>query len=147
MTSRVFLDASVLFAAIYSRSGSAHDLLLLAVEGLVEVLVSQDVLDEVQRNVSRKVPEKLAVWRGLMQLVDPVLVASPTRAAVRAAEAYVVAKDAPIVAAAIAAQPDFLVTYDRRHLLGPPEVAEKSGLTIVTPDVVLTAVQGDEPGA
>ena len=46
-------------------------------------------------------------------------------------------KDAPIVAAAIAAQVDYLVTYDRKHLLDPAEVTEKSGLRIVTPHVVV----------
>lgn len=57
---------------------------------------------------------------------------------------YVAAKDAPIVAAAISARPDYLVTtYDRTHLLDPPEVAQRSGLTIVTPDVVVRAVQED----
>ena len=107
-------------------------------------MISQDVLEEVQRNLSKKVPEKIDLFRQLMQLIDPIVIADPTAAAVRAAEAYVVAKDAPIVAAAIAAQPDYLVTYDRKHLLEPPEVAQKSGLPIVTPDVIVAAVQNDE---
>ena len=146
MSSRVFLDTSVLFAAVYSTSGAAHDLILLAVAGEVQVLISQDVLEEVQRNLSQKVPEKLGAFHRLMQLIDPVMVDDPTPAAVHAAEAYVAAKDAPIVAAAIAAQPDYLVTYDRKHLLEPPEVAQRSGLTIVTPDVVVAAIQADENG-
>lgn len=144
MTSRIFLDASVLFAAVYSSSGSARDLILLAVEGRIQVVISQDVLEEVQRNLSKKAPETIDVFRQLMRLIDPVVVADPAAAAVRAVEAYVVAKDAPIVAAAIATQPDYLVTYDRKHLLDPPEVAQKSGLTIVTPDVVVAAVQEDD---
>jgi hypothetical protein len=45
------------------------------------------------------------------------------------------------VAAAKAANVNFLATYDRRHLVDPPQVAEKSGLTIVTPDVVLMAIR------
>jgi predicted nucleic acid-binding protein len=103
-------------------------------------------LEEVQRNLSQKVPEKLGAFHRLMQLIDPIMVDDPMPAAVRAAEAYVAAKDAPIVAAAIAAQPDYLVTYDRKHLLEPPEVAQQSGLTIVTPDVVVAAIQEDEDG-
>jgi putative PIN family toxin of toxin-antitoxin system len=139
---RVFLDASALFAAVYSSSGSARDLLLLVVEDEVQVVVSQDVLDEVQRNLSRKVPEKVAMFQQLLALADPEVIADPGQEAVRSAEEYVVAKDAPIVAAAINAQPDYLVTYDRKHLLDPPTVAQRSGLTIVTPDVVIAAVQG-----
>ena len=146
MTNRVFLDASVLFAAVYSSSGSARDLILLAVEDQIQVVVSQDVLDEVQRNLSRKVPEKLDVFQQLMVLVAPEVIADPDPEAVHAAEEYVAAKDAPIVAAAIKARPDYLVTYDRKHLLEPPKVAQRSGLTIVTLDVVVAAVQADENG-
>jgi putative PIN family toxin of toxin-antitoxin system len=144
MTNRVFLDASVLFAAVYSTTGSAHDLVLLAVADQVQVLISQDVMDEVERNLTKKVPEKIDTLHQLMQLIEPEMVNDPTTAAVQATAEYVAAKDAPIVAAAIAAQPDYLVTYDRKHLLEPPEVAQRSGLTIVTPDIVITAIQEDE---
>lgn len=77
MPSRVFLDASVLFAAVYSSTGSARDLMLLAVEGYVQAVISQDVLDEVQRNLSRKVPEKLAVLQQLLALMSPEMIADP----------------------------------------------------------------------
>ncbi len=65
----------------------------------------------------------------------------PSKEAVAACEAYVAQKDAPVVAAAISAQPDYLVTFDRRDLLDPPEVAEKLGLKIVTPDVVVAELK------
>lgn len=145
-TTKVFLDTSALFAAVYSTSGSAHDLILLAVVGQVQVLICQDVLSEVQRNLNKKVPEKLGIFQQLMQLVEPVIVDDPATEAVREVEEYVVAKDAPIVAAAISVQPDYLVTYDRKHLLDPPEVAQRSGLTIVTPDIVVAAIQGEQNG-
>ena len=48
------------------------------------------------------------------------------------------------MAAAIAAKPDYLVTYDRRHLIEPPEVAEQSSLEIVTQDVVVKIVDRQE---
>ncbi len=101
-------------------------------------------MDEVERNLTKKVPEKIDTLHQLMQLIEPEMVNDPTTAAVQATAEYVAAKDAPIVAAAIAAQPDYLVTYDRKHLLEPPEVAQRSGLTIVTPDIVITAIQEDE---
>ena len=40
--------------------------------------------------------------------------------------------DAAILAAAVAAQPDYFVTGDR-HFTEDPEIAEKAGLQIVTP--------------
>jgi hypothetical protein len=48
-----------------------------------------------------------------------------------------VLKDAPIIAAAILAKPDYLVTFDRKHLIQPPEVAALSGLVIALPEVAL----------
>ncbi|MBP8973655.1 MAG: hypothetical protein KBH93_07240 [Anaerolineae bacterium] len=68
--------------------------------------------------------------------------AEPTIAQVRAAAEYTVLKDAPVVAAAIAGRCRYLVTFDRRHLIDPPAVAARSGLLIVTPDVVVRAIQG-----
>ena len=142
---RVFFDASVLFAAGYSNAGYARDLIRLAVRGQLRVIVSQDVLDEVDRNMGRKAPERVEAYRELLGLIDLEIVPDPTKEAVWAVEEYVVQKDAPIVAAAINAQPDYLVTYDRRHLIDPPEVAANSGLNIVTPEVIVKAAgAGDE---
>jgi predicted nucleic acid-binding protein len=44
------------------------------------------------------------------------------------------------VAAAIKAKVDYLVTYDHKDLLDPPEVARRSGLTIVRPDAVIRVI-------
>ena len=47
-------------------------------------------------------------------------------------------KDAPIVAAAVAAQADYLVTYDRHHLLSQAEVIRRHyGIEVVVPAVML----------
>ncbi len=60
---KVFVDSSVFFAAIYSAHGYARDLLLLAIDEQVQLIVSQDVLTEVERNLGRKAPEKLATYK------------------------------------------------------------------------------------
>ncbi len=41
--------------------------------------------------------------------------------------------DAPILAAAMKASIDYLVTHNRKHFLDDPNVAERSGLRIGTP--------------
>lgn len=142
--SRVFLDASVLFAAAYSTTGSARDLILLAAKGQVALVLSEDVIEEAYRNLTRKAPEKAAVLLQLIDLLEPEMV-QPSQEEVRGAQEYVVAKDAPIVAAAIASEVDFLVTYDRRDLLDPPQVAQHSGLAIVTPDIVVNQLRSENP--
>ena len=62
-----------------------------------------------------------------MQVVE-----DPESVLVREVESYVVPKDAPVVAAALAAQADYLVTLDRKHLL-KESVRQRSGLNILTP--------------
>lgn len=140
---RLFLDASVLFAAAYSAQGYARDLIRLALEEKVRLVVSQDVLDETERNLQKKAPSKVPAYRQLLALIDPELVADPSKEEVWAAEAYVVQKDAPIIAAASKAKPDYLVTLDRKHLIDPPEVAAKSGLQIVLPEEIVQTVRNE----
>jgi putative PIN family toxin of toxin-antitoxin system len=138
---KVFVDASVLFAAAYSAAGYARDLILLASEDKVALVVSQDVLEEVRRNLAESAPEKLEVFEIQLAAVAFEQVVTPSREAVLAAATYTFLKDAPIVAAAVQAQAEYLVTYDRKHLLDRPEVAEKSGLKIVTPQVVVSLLK------
>jgi len=106
--------------------------------------MSSDVLEEARRNLAKKAPERLKNLDPLLANAVTELVNDPTKEQVWAAEKYVAQKDAAIVAAAINAKPDFFVTYDRKHLIEPPEVGENSGLVITTPDVVLKSIGNEE---
>ncbi len=47
-------------------------------------------------------------------------------------------KDAPIVAAALQAQAQYLATYDRKHLLSQKELIKSHfGITVALPDEVI----------
>ena len=138
---RIFLDASVLFAAAYSTKGTARDLIRLALEGKIELVVSQQVLEETRRNFSLDYPEKLTLLNMIVDELDLVIVDNPTKDQVLAAAEYTALKDAPIIAAAQSAAIDYLATYDRKHLLEPEIVAEKSGLVIVTPMVIVKLLE------
>jgi len=145
MTSTVFVDSSVLFAALVSDTGHARDLVRLAIRGEVILYTSTYVLREVTGNLAKKAPVALVRFEQVLQQVEWQLV-DPEADEVLAAAAYTALKDAPVVAAARKACCEYLVTYDRKHLLKPPEVAQHSGLAIVTPDVVVLAAQEDENG-
>ena len=60
----------------------------------------------------------------------------------RSAASHVALKDAPIVAAAKRAKVDLLVTLDKKHLLGKPELAEYAGVDIVTPQEAVGYLRG-----
>ncbi|MCC6803734.1 MAG: PIN domain-containing protein [Anaerolineae bacterium] len=141
---RVFFDASVLFAAAYSARGSARDLINLALQERITFVVSQQVLEETRRNLSLDYPEKAAILDRILDELNPTIIPNPTKEQVLAAAEYTALKDAPIIAAARNAGVDYLTTYDRKHLLDPKIVAEKSGLSIVTPDVIVGLFEADE---
>ncbi len=133
MSRRLFFDSSALYAAVYSSSGAARELIRWSLQGKVQLVISQDVLDETQRNIAKKVPEMVEVYTFLVALLPYEIVPDPTTADVRGAERYVAQKDAPIIAAARKVRIDYLVTFDKKHLLRRPELAEYIGAKIITP--------------
>jgi len=102
------------------------------IEGRLRVVVSQQVLDEVIRTVKEKLPEALPALRKLLVNAPPEIRKDPTPDEVKRWSGLLDAGDAAILAAAVAAQPDYFVTGDR-HFTENPEIAERAGLHIVMP--------------
>lgn len=128
---RVFLDSSALIAGVVSASGGAHAILALAEAGKLEILVSRQVLVECERNLRAKLPRSVALFSQIVQAVNPTIVSDPPFERVQAVHGWIEAKDAVVLAAAMSAKPDYLVSLDRRHFL-EPSVAQRSGLRIGT---------------
>jgi len=122
---QVFVDASVIFAASYSRPGSSRELLRQAMRGQVELVMSQHVLDETERNLVHKAPEALAALHTFLDTVRIQMVANPTPEELQQAATTNHIKDAPVVAAAVKARAGYLATWDRRHFIDDPGVAMK----------------------
>lgn len=142
---RVFIDASVFFAASYSATGASRELFHLAQVGALQLVVSEVVLEVVRRNLKAKAPAILPLFEALLQAV-PHTVVDANEAEVRQVAQYTALKDAPVVAAAKAAKADCLVSPDRRHLVGVSDVARRSGLRIVLPgDLLERLKRGDWP--
>ena len=129
---RLFFDSSALFAAAYSRTGHARDLILMAVRGEITLVVSQLVLDETRRNLAESTPERLIILDYITAGI-PFEIVKPTKREVIAAARRVVLKDSPIIAAARKARMDYLVSLDKKHLRGRPELAEHVRAPILTP--------------
>jgi predicted nucleic acid-binding protein len=138
---RIFLDASILVAGSASYTGASRAILTLGELGLLKLVVCPHVLQESERNITRKLPEALPYYRRLLQglALETVDDASPETVAMWAE--VIEAKDAPVLAAAIAASPHRLVTLDPKHFLDPPQVAERSGLAICTPAELLQEIR------
>lgn len=132
----VFLDSSVLIAAAISSSGSARDLLNHGFRGEYELIISSDVIAECERNLQAKASAALPLFSAFLTLLPNR--SEPGKDQVIEAARFIEAKDAPIVAAAVAAGATYLVSYDRRHMLAQADVIHAQFRIIVTtPDEVL----------
>ena len=139
-STRVFVDASVLFAAALSESGFARDLILAGVREDIFLVLSPFVIDETRRNLATKVPRAVPFFDTILSL-ELLHVVDPPAALVRHVATHIVLKDAPIVAGAIHAQAHFLATYDRKHLLAQAGLIHaKFALIVETPEAVFAAI-------
>src|SRR6266511_2179915 len=105
--------ASCLIAAAGSPSGGSGFLLSVCARGLLQAISSQGVLLEAERNILEK--RSLAVLQSYHQQLATTplkLVSVPPKSVVRRYQAEV-EEDAHVVAAAIAAGAEFLLTLDR----------------------------------
>jgi len=143
---RAFVDSSVLFSACLSTRGASHEIIRESERGNVDLVISRLVLQEAKRNLAQKAPQAVPLFSQFLTAVSFELV-RPTKQEVLQAAAYTKLKDAPIVAAAKKAQVDFLVSLDRRHLVGIQILQKSSGLTIVLPETLLSRLRASQKAA
>lgn len=136
---KVFVDSSVLLAASLSSTGSAADLITFASTGEITLCISQVVLDEVERNLQLKAPQGMPRFRLLRDQLASTL-SAPSQNLIDEVARVVEPKDASIVAGAIAIQAEYIVSYDRRHLVDrTAEIEAAFGIPVLTPaDLLLT---------
>jgi predicted nucleic acid-binding protein len=106
---RVFIDTSVLFAAALSETGFARDLLVAGTRGELVVVLSAFVIEETRRNLAIKASSALPFFETFLAL-ELVHVVDPPASLVRQVATDIALKDAPIVAAAIHAETQFLAS-------------------------------------
>lgn len=111
---KVFLDANVLFSASLSAQGTAQALLFVAQSTGVLCVTSDYAFAEAHRNLLAKVPHALPTFDLVAHLM--LRVPEPAAAYVEVAcLARVVAKDAPVLGAALQCRADVFATGDVRH--------------------------------
>jgi len=109
---KVFIDTNVLIAGVNSVTGASATLLDLCEAGVLQMVVSRQVLIEADRNFTAKFPQWVGRFRQFMHNLAPLMVEDPTPESIKKAAAIVDRKDAPILAAAQNANVDFLITFD-----------------------------------
>ena len=135
---QVFIDTSALIAGILSPTGAAHEVLRLCEAHVVQAVMSRQVLVEADRNLADKLPALLLDYRTFLKHLTPRIVADPPRESVERAKELIHHNDAPILAAALLANVDYLVTWNTRHFQ-KKAVRDAAPFPIVTPGEFLEA--------
>ena len=140
---RIFLDANILFSAAYRSDSRLRVFFELAAAGRVTLATSRFAQEEARRNLAAKRPAALADLVALLAAVETVREGGPSEVA---AASVLPDKDAPILAAAIAARCDWLITGDAQHF-GSLFGRRVGGVRVGTAVEALRAVLAIDPSA
>lgn len=136
---RVFADACVLIAAAGSRTGASRAVVMLAEIGLIQLVVSRQVLDECERNLQHKLPSALPVFAEMLAAMTLEILPDPASDIVAHFLTMIESKDAPILAAAVNGNVDCLLTLNSKDFT--PSVAHAAKLRIQTPGEFVVALR------
>lgn len=137
---RVFLDSNVIVSGLYSSGGAPGVILGKAISGKFQAVISQQVLDEVIKTARRKLPQILPALSKLLVNLSPEIIKNLKSEQMAQWALVINIKDAGVLASAFAGQVDYLITGDK-HFFENPDIAEKTGLRIITPTQFLKALE------
>ncbi|MFN8473614.1 MAG: PIN domain-containing protein [Anaerolineae bacterium] len=128
------MDTSALFAGIWSAEGGARMLLRLGEAGVVQLLVSGQVLQEIESVVRRKAAAHLGALALLLDTARIEVVPPASSEVVEQCQSLTrYEADAVVLAAAWCDAVDFFVTLDRRHFLENDALRTAAPFPVGTP--------------
>ncbi|MBI5816204.1 MAG: PIN domain-containing protein [Nitrospinae bacterium] len=113
---RVFLDSNVIISGIISDKGAPRiilDLLSLRLPFLAGFTGEYNLI-EIERNIHRKIPAALPVYREYLPRMNLDVVPLPSAEQVKKAKWKMPAKDIPVALSAVNGKADYLVTGDKK---------------------------------
>ena len=136
---KVFLDASVIFSAIYSEKGGSRRIISLIKSNHLVGITSQTVIQELKGNLQKLKTESsqvdifIAEYRLLVR-------EEITQEELRSFEGLVDIKDVHVVAAAILTNCQYLITLDKKHLDNLKTQKKISRVQILSPKAFIKII-------
>ncbi|EAZ92280.1 PIN domain-containing protein [Crocosphaera chwakensis] len=127
----IFADSSILIAGSASSTGASRVVLTMAEIGLFKLLISEQGLEECQRNINKKLPKAIPVFNEIIDNTNLEILPNPSLEEFSAYIDIIEPKDAPILAAALLVKADRLLSLNTKDFT--QEVAQKTGIIIQTP--------------
>ena len=113
---RVFLDSNVIISGMLSDKGAPRiilDLLSLHLPGIIGITGEYNLV-EVERNLTRKLPKALPVYREYVPKLSLTVIPFPTVEELTEYFGAINNKDLPVLLSAIKGGADFLITGDTK---------------------------------
>jgi len=131
----VFFDTSALFVGIWSAQGGARAILQLAEAGLVQLVVSSQVLAEIETVLREKRADQLPGLLRLLDVCNVQIISNDKPGQLRRARRWIsYAPDAMVISDALAVSGlSFFVTLDREHFLNNKDLQTAMPFKIGTP--------------
>lgn len=140
---RIFLDSNVILSGLISSQGAPRILLdLLSLEiPLLKGMTGQYNVEEIERNLSRRFPKLLPLYREYFPRLKLDIIEIPTYEIIEPLLPKMSPKDAPVLASARLGGADYLVTGNKKDfpvvLLKPIQLVNPSEfLNEVLPRIV-----------
>ena len=131
---KVYLDSSALFAGIWSSTGGGRMILKLGEAGAIQLLISSQVLSEVENALRNKAPGLLGFLTVLLEKSGVQVVQPPDQSAVHLVRRFVQHPgDTQVCAAAVESGAHFFVTLDQQHFLNNQTLRDNLPFPIGTP--------------
>lgn len=107
--------------------------------GLFKLLLSDQILVECKRNLLKKLSKALPVFEQIIKNIDPEILPDPSFAESSLYFNIIEAKDAPILAAALLAKVDRLLSLNTKDFT--KEVSVQTAITIQTPSEFIQEIR------
>lgn len=114
---RIFFDTSVYIAALLSDEGAARELVRLVEGEAIRMVISEEVVIEVDRVLSGKFPELIQESRKLWKHLGPEIAPNPTADQIKPFSHKLAKGDASILCAASLAKVSAFVTWNTRDFM------------------------------
>lgn len=132
---KITLDTNFLISATQWDNSVAHKLLIRLIESNIELFTTKDIIIEFTKVLERDFKyNKKEISLIIQQIIMFLKLAEPI-------EKLEIVKEYPddnkIIECAIASGSDYIITYDKKHLL---KIKEYRGIKLITPEEMLKII-------
>ncbi|MBI4432355.1 MAG: PIN domain-containing protein [Candidatus Omnitrophica bacterium] len=114
---RIFFDTSAYIAGLHSPESAARELLNMAASETIAMVVSEKVITEIDRVMTRKFPDLVQESRQIWKNLKPEVVPNPSTSAVKPFLEKLDKADAAILCSAHLAKVSAFVTWNTRDFM------------------------------